>query len=79
MNDRIPRIQRDPVLADVKAKPSGWPPASLDPDCGRGAQAASGSPPHGIQQNQVSTLSGDCRPSRIWGVAFTPRLRYPCA
>ena len=31
MNDRIPRAQRGPVLVGVKAKPSGWPTASLDP------------------------------------------------
>jgi hypothetical protein len=30
MNDRIPHTESDLVLADVKAKPSGWPPASLD-------------------------------------------------
>jgi hypothetical protein len=36
MNDRIPRTEPDHVLDDVKAKPSGWPAASLDPDSGRG-------------------------------------------
>ena len=30
MNDQIPRTESDLVLADVKAKPSGWPPANLD-------------------------------------------------
>jgi hypothetical protein len=44
MNDRIPRTEPDHVLADVKAKPSGWPPASLDPGSGRGPQATSGTP-----------------------------------
>ncbi|MFP5252472.1 MAG: hypothetical protein ACLGH4_01590 [Actinomycetes bacterium] len=31
MNDRVPRNERDRVLVDVKAKPFGWPMASLDP------------------------------------------------
>lgn len=29
-------IECDRVLLDVKARPSGWPSASLDPDSGRG-------------------------------------------
>jgi hypothetical protein len=62
MNDRIPRTERDHVLVDVKAKPSGWPTASLDPDSGRGPQATSGTPARPEnQQFQVSTVSGDCR------------------
>jgi hypothetical protein len=61
MNDRIPRNQRDHVLVDIKAKPSGWPMASLDPDSGRGPRATSGMPAPEIRQNQVSTVSGDCR------------------
>lgn len=28
-------IHDDAVLAGIKAKPCGWPPASLDPGCGR--------------------------------------------
>ncbi|GAB3196621.1 hypothetical protein GCM10027062_06360 [Nocardioides hungaricus] len=60
MNDRIPRNERDRVLVDVKAKPSGWPMASLDPDSGRGPRAPSGMPAHENRQNQVSTVSGDC-------------------
>jgi hypothetical protein len=32
MTDRIPHTESDLVLVDVKAKPYGWPPASLDPD-----------------------------------------------
>jgi hypothetical protein len=36
MTDRFPHAQRGPVLVGVKAKPSGWPTASLDPDSGRG-------------------------------------------
>jgi hypothetical protein len=44
MNDPIPHSQRDHVLVDVKAKPSRWPTASLDPDSGRGPQPTSGMP-----------------------------------
>src|SRR5918995_3882253 len=44
MNNRTPRNERDHVLVDVKAKPSGWPMASLDPDSGRGPRATSGMP-----------------------------------
>jgi hypothetical protein len=57
MNDRIPRSQGDHVLVDVKAKPSGWPTASLDPDSGRDPMARSGTPARReIQQIQVSTV-----------------------
>jgi hypothetical protein len=63
--DRLPRTQHDRVLADVKAKPSGWPAASPDPGSGRGPRAASGSPQHTIQQIQVSTVSGDCRVKQV--------------
>jgi hypothetical protein len=64
MNDRIPHSQRDHVLVDVKATPSGWPPASLDPDSGRGPWATSGTPGlHEIHNFQVSTVSGDCHQS----------------
>ena len=52
MNDRIPRTESDLVLVDVKAKPSGWPPASLDPDSGRAPQAATGTP----ADNRTTTL-----------------------
>jgi hypothetical protein len=61
MNDRIPRTECDHVLVDVKAKPSGWPTASLDPDSGRGPQATSGTPAPRDPQFQVSTVPGDCR------------------
>jgi hypothetical protein len=62
MNDRIPHTESDLVLADVKAKPSGWPPASLDPDSGRAPQPASGTPAHNQNnKSQVSTVSGDCQ------------------
>jgi hypothetical protein len=35
--------ERRAVLAGVKAKPYGWPAASLDPSCGRRGLAAVGS------------------------------------
>jgi hypothetical protein len=57
MSAPLPRVQGGAVLTGVKATPSGWPPASPDPSSGRRPQAATGS---GIQQNQVSTVSGDC-------------------
>lgn len=42
MNDRIPHTQHGHVLVGVKAKPCGWPTASLDPDSGRDPRARSG-------------------------------------
>ena len=60
MTPGLPRTECDPVLAGVKAKPFGWPTASLDPDSGRRPNAASGSPAARTKQNQVSTVSGDC-------------------
>ena len=45
MNDQIPRTDRDHVLIDVKAKPSGGPTASLEPDSGRDPRQGSGSGP----------------------------------
>jgi putative transposase len=66
MSTPLPPAQHGAVLAGVKATPSGWPPASLDPGCGRRTPAATGSPAQGeIRQIQVSTVSGDCRGSRI--------------
>jgi hypothetical protein len=44
MNDRIPHPESDPVLPGVKAQPSGWPPASLDPGSGRAPQATKRKP-----------------------------------
>jgi hypothetical protein len=61
MTNWLPRTEHDPDLTDVQATPFGWPAASLDPDSGRGHNAASGSPPHTIHQIQASTVSGDCR------------------
>ena len=72
MSARLPPAQHGAVLAGIKATPSGCPPASLDPGCGRRPPATTGSPAEvGIRQNQVSTVSGDCRLhkshwSRLW-------------
>jgi hypothetical protein len=51
------------VLVGVKAQPSGWPTASLDPDSKRGPKARSGSR-HRVYEPQklVFTVSGDCQP-----------------
>jgi hypothetical protein len=58
MNDpRLPHTESDPVLVDVKAKPSGWPPASLDTDSGRTPQATSGKPAKQAKE-QNSSLYG---------------------
>jgi hypothetical protein len=64
MRNRHPHTERGSVLAGVKAMPFGWPPASPDSGSGRGHNAVSGSPLHTIQQNQVSTVSGDCHSAR---------------
>ncbi len=61
MTDRLPRTESDPALADVKAKPCGWPTASLDPGSGRGPTTRSGSRPTQIHNFKVSTVSGDCQ------------------
>ena len=63
MNGRIPHTESDPVLADVKAKPSGWPPANLDPGSGRAPQAASGPPAH--------TETTNLKSLRFQGIAKT--------
>lgn len=65
MNDRIPRSERGHVLVDVKAQPSGWPAASLDPDSGRGPMARSGTPTKKIHK---------FRSLRIQGIATCPSL-----
>ena len=60
MNGPLPHTQHGLVLAGDKAKPSGWPPASPDPGCGRGPVASSGSTADDhIHKSQVSTVSGD--------------------
>ena len=58
-------VQHGAVLTAVKAKPSGWPAASLDPGSGRRPSTRTGSTISRDQQQdppiQVSTVSGDCR------------------
>jgi hypothetical protein len=57
MNDRNPHTERDHVLVDVKAQPSGWPSASPDLDSGRSRSATSGIT--GLEANpQISGLYG---------------------
>ena len=47
MSTPLPPAQHGAVPAGIKATPSGWPPASLDPGCGRRTPAATGSPAQG--------------------------------
>ena len=62
MSAVLPPAQQCAVLAGIKATPSGWPPASLDPGSGRAPQAASGRPANNRNnKTEVSTVSGDCR------------------
>ena len=66
MTGPLPATQRGTVLAGVKAKPFGWPAASLDPGCGRhpANRRRTGleeRPKTKIRQSEVSTLLGDCR------------------
>ena len=68
MTGPLPATQRGTVLAGVKAKPFGWPAASLDPGCGRhpANRRRTGleeRPKTKIRQSEVSTLLGDCRTS----------------
>jgi hypothetical protein len=68
MSAVLPPAQQCAVLAGIKATPSGWPPASLDPGTGRRTPAATGSTAEaGIRQIQVSTVSGDCRTNGVVG------------
>ena len=61
---QLPRARCGPVLAGVKAKPFGWPAASLVPDCGGARKPGAGARAARIQQNQVSTVWGiDSQPS----------------
>ena len=64
MTDPLPATQCGAVLAGVKAKPFGWPAASLDPGSGRRPRTAAepgsnNGPRTKIHQLEVSTLSGD--------------------
>lgn len=67
------RVRRAPrrasvgvVLAVVKVKPSGWPPAGLDPACGRGRPVR---PPR-----QVGSISRNLTVFDSNGVAFEDHL-----
>lgn len=53
MNDHIPLTERDHVLIDVKAKPSGGLRPALTPTPGAALRATSGTP-----ANRRSTISG---------------------
>jgi hypothetical protein len=73
---RLPHSQHGLVFAGLKATPSGWPAASLDPGSGRRQHAVSGSgPERRIHKSQVSTVSGDCRPA----AELADRHREACA
>jgi hypothetical protein len=57
MNDTpFPRTQHGDVLAGVKAKPSGWPTASLDTGSGCRQLAANGSRGPEYQDPPISGL-----------------------
>jgi hypothetical protein len=56
MTTHFPQHESDLVLIDVKAQPSGWPPASLDPESGRAPQATSGKPAQ--PKHKISSLYG---------------------
>lgn len=55
-SSRLPHPEDGVVLAGLKATPSGWPPVSLDPDCGRHREAARGK--LRLQESQISGLYG---------------------
>jgi hypothetical protein len=59
------------LLVGVKATPSGWPTASLDPDSGDRRRARSGARRVYKPQKLVFTVSGDC-PN---GIHPVPRRR----
>ena len=78
MNDRIPHTESDLVLADVKAKPSGWPPASLDPDSGRAPHAASGTAVQQPKQQITSLYSFRGLPRVLGSWCTAGRLNMRC-
>jgi hypothetical protein len=53
----LPATQRG-VLAGVKAKPCGWPTASLDPGCGRHPRTAAGTRLEEWPQDQDPPIRG---------------------
>jgi len=65
MNDQLPRTESDLVLADVKAQPSGWPPASLDP-------AAPGELPRQQAGDRPTTETTRLKSLRFQGIASLP-------
>jgi hypothetical protein len=67
MTDRTPHTESDLVLVDVKAKPSGWPPASLDPDSGElPRQSAGGRPTTQTTILKSLRFQGIARLCREW-------------
>ena len=65
---RVPQAKGDHVLAGVKAKPSGRPPASPDTGSGRGPSATSGTGgamkdnrSHKIRSLRSQGIAGCCR------------------
>jgi hypothetical protein len=66
MKHRLPRTENAPVLAGVKATPFGWPAASLDPDSGRGPQAASGAPLHESSKTGLYGFRGLPDTPSVW-------------
>jgi hypothetical protein len=66
MSTPLPPAQHGAVPAGIKATPSGWPPASLDPGCGRRTPAATGSP----AQGENPTNSG------LYGFRGLPGVRH---
>jgi hypothetical protein len=68
--DLLPALERSAVLAGVKAKPYGWPTASLDPSSGR-RRSGSRREQAGIQDQQIPGDVGEvCR-----GVGWVVRCR----
>ncbi len=62
MSAPLPRGQDGAVPAGLKAKPSGWPPASLDPDRGR-------TPNSSDRERQRKNGSDKIRSLRFQGIA----------
>jgi len=63
-NPLLRRTQHDAVLAGVKAKPYGWPPASPDPGSGRRPSAAKEGAATG--EPHESGLHGSRGLPRVW-------------
>ena len=69
MSPPLPAAEHDAVLAGIKATPSGWPPASLDPGCGRRTPAGTGSP----AEERIRKF----RSLRFQGIAESVALQRP--